>query len=245
MRRLVPQCVLAAVFLIFISLPSHAQYLSKGKKPLKHRFNAGIIVGPSLSQIDGDHFHGFHKRGIRAGIKGMAYLTKRLDIVTALLYNQKGSLLEEKNIPSSKIINRNLIHLSYMEVPLLLSFRSFKNRNYGYRYEIGFSYARLAKSRIDEGYNTSHTKRSTDYNLLEQKFQTHEFNFVGGISYFINSQIGIGFHYTVQFNKLYNKTNPLKQNTIQVQPLSRPTTTNNVSLLRNYQLGFYLTYHIF
>lgn len=218
-----------------------AQYRGKRKK-IKHRFNAGFILGGNLSQVDGDLYTGFDKAGLRSGLKGAMYLNDRLDLVVGFLYNQKGSRFEG---PKGYVTARSKvrkIHFDYMEVPLLLSIQlgDDPRDGQGYTLETGFSFARMINYDIAE--TVYDPDRVVSYDAYANDFNPNEFNLLLGMNYFFNSHFGIGFNYTIQLNKVFD--NPLERD-LSLSGAFRNDPATRVSLLRNYQIAVQVIYNIF
>lgn len=220
-----------------------AQYRSK-RKQIKHRFNAGLVMGIGLSQIDGDQYTGFDKRGLRGGLKGAMFLNDRLDIVVGLLYNQKGSKFEDL---SGNLYHRNrkrVIHLDYMEVPLLISFKmQKKEKASGYLLETGFSYARLINYRIEE--TIQDPQRNVSFNALADDLINNEFNFIASLNFFFNRHIGIGVVYTFQMNKVYENKLLEDRPALTIAASFNTDPALKIPHLRNYQLALQVVYHVF
>lgn len=225
---------------LFISLPItniEAQYRSR-KKRVKHRFNAGFVFGMSLSQIDGDLYTGFDKSGIRGGLQGSMYLTPRLDLVVGLLYNQKGSALSILNEKRG-----NVIHMDYMEIPLMVSIRTSKKDKNKCVIQVGATYARLINHSVKEFIRDP--LNDIYFSDLAKQFKSNEFNVIAGLDYYITQNIGIGFAYTFQVNETY--TNPLLATTNPSALLGsfNNNPTSKVLFLKNYQMAFHIVYSIF
>ena len=107
-------------------------------------FKAGVSIGVNLAQIDGDHQFGYDKRGFGYGIRGGVAIRKNFDIMTELLYVQKGASPKSSQPFDSR---RAEIELKYAEVPLLFSYHFKKNDLGFYKWTIqtGASYGRLLK----------------------------------------------------------------------------------------------------
>jgi len=237
MKKFIYLTLITSLLIGLTVVESTAQYRSKTGYKNKYRFNAGIVLGANFSQIDGDHYSGFDKRGIRAGVKGMIYLNKKLDITTGITFVQRGSRFEDYR---SGVLNRKndrKIHLNYIEVPLLLTYKLLKKDGKGYRIDLGGSFARLFNSEIKEVV-TPFTE-VYQYGILEDQLQSNEFNFMAAASYFLNSRLGIGLQFTLQLNKLYNNPNFF------YDPNDWDTPYKDVEHLQNYQVGVQLIYHIF
>ena len=238
MLRYLPSLIFS--FLLF-SLPSSelgAQYRSKNKK-VKHRFNAGLTLGLGLSQIDGDNYTGFDKPGFRVGARGSMFLNDRLDLVVGLLYNQKGSAISILNQKRG-----NVIHLDYMEVPLLISFKTSKDEVKRFVLEAGVSYSRLINYRIDEFIRDQ--QEDISFSILAERFKSDEFSVVAGFNYFFSQHIGLGIVYTFQLNETYSNA-ALEEisPSVLLNPLNNNSATSKVLFLKNYQVAFRMVYNIF
>jgi hypothetical protein len=85
------------------------------------KFNAGIIAGGLVSQVDGDDHGGFNKFGILGGVFTSLQLSPRTSLQLEMEFIQKGSRY-------SDTINFNsyLLRYNYLEVPLLFQFHFAK-----------------------------------------------------------------------------------------------------------------------
>ena len=101
-------------------------------------FNAGVLVGLSTSQVDGDNLAGFNKAGIKVGGFVNRKLGERCSLAFELEFIQKGS---------RKPLNQDdntyyLMRLNYLEVPLLLNYQVGGKL----KFEAGPSFAALISS---------------------------------------------------------------------------------------------------
>jgi hypothetical protein len=152
-----------------------AQQESYFKRPDKNGqdriFYAGIAAGINASQIDGDHYSGFHNAGLNAGIISYVKLKPKLFGNLELLYSQKGARnVEVANSPAVGSVPLIYIaKLNYIEIPLMLQYQAQERIQAGG----GISYSRLfnAKEEKDEiapsGINNRPPNfKQTDINLL-------------------------------------------------------------------------------
>ena len=174
-------------------------------------FKAGVSVGINLAQIDGDHQSGYDHKGFSFGLRGGFAVNKRLDIISELLYLEKGAK------PDDNITNfdqrRVVVHLKYAEVPLLMTYHLKKNDRgfYTWSFHTGFSYGRLLKStaivthrfRVDTNVSKS---------LSQEYFSKQDWSFISGLSYNIGANFGIRFRQSLTINKLYINPNPERSN---------------------------------
>lgn len=89
------------------------------------RFDAAISAGMNMSQIDGDGAGRYSHVGLRAGIGTSFSLSRDTEspwrMVVELAFAQKGSEVNRSDF-------RRSINLSYVEVPLMLSYNTMNNR---------------------------------------------------------------------------------------------------------------------
>jgi len=237
MRKLIFITLITSLLISLTLVDCQAQYRSKKGKRSQYRFNAGFVLGVNSSQIDGDHFAGFNKTGIRVGVKAMIYLHKKWDVTTGISFVQRGSRFEDFR---SGILNRKTdrkIHLDYIEVPLLLTYKLLQKNGSGYRINFGGSFGRLFNSEVIEVLPPF--AEIIEYGALQNQFQKNEINLMTDLSYFFNSRIGLGFQFTLQLNKLYD--NPNYNYTADQWREAK----NDIRQLQNYQFGIQLTYHVF
>ena len=220
----------------------------RGKKPKIHRFNAGLVLGLSFTQMDGDQFVGFDKRGIMGGLKGSMYLNKYTDLVVQLLYSQKGSRFETLSSLSYRGGKDRAIHLDYMEVPVMMNFKLYDPHRIGHGYllEVGFSYARMVNYEIQEQENVDPLKVA--YSSLTSDFNRDEWNVVAGLGYAINRHLSLGIRATMQVNLVYD--NPFlknKEDTGQLSAVPQIFTKpeEQIPHLRNYLFTINAVYNIF
>ena len=54
-------------------------------------FKAGVILGVTASQINGDDSAGFNKPGLEGGLKSAVTISEKVDISLEILYSQRGA----------------------------------------------------------------------------------------------------------------------------------------------------------
>jgi len=178
----------------------------------QQRFKAGLVLGITAAQINGDNSAKFNKLGINAGLKLNTILTDRSDFIVEILFSQRGSQTEL--IPSSGI-QQQKIHLDYIEVPIIYNYKDWLDKKEDYykmHFHAGFSYGRLFNTRFDNS-------------PLEEAgpfFRENDFSWLAGITFFTNEHIGIFARYNRSINLLFKNT---------------PTNPNTNSLL-----GFFLSF---
>lgn len=84
------------------------------------RFNAGVIAGGLVSQVDGDTWVGYHKAGFLAGGYVNLNLASHSALQLEMEYIQKGS---RRNADlENGDLNSYLFRIHYLEIPLLYQF---------------------------------------------------------------------------------------------------------------------------
>lgn len=119
-------------FILFFFLAG----VSSGQK-----FNAGLLAGLCISQVDGDHLAGFNKAGLTAGGFVNRKISEKMNLQFEIEFIQKGS-----RMPLNKDGFYFLMRLNYIEVPLLISHSVGKKWNL----EAGGSFATLVSAHEED-----------------------------------------------------------------------------------------------
>ncbi len=168
------------------------------------RFSAGVGAGVIMSQMDGDGFTGYDKLGKRVGLRGLAHITDRIDVVVEMNWEEKGARFESIN-DNKKSDNKNrTIDLAYAEIPVLCRF--FLKERGGLFGEAGISISYLVKDRYRRGARAADLDQ---YEELAPRFNRSEWNAVlgGGIEF--NRHVGVLFRTTFGFSYLYRDRSAL------------------------------------
>lgn len=102
-------------------------------------FQATVLAGFNMSQIEGDRLAGYRKLGFNAGAKISADLSERWSLSTELAFSQQGARRGVADFAS----DFDRIHYNFVEVPVLAHFRDWK-----LKVGAGVSYARLINSEV-------------------------------------------------------------------------------------------------
>ncbi len=231
MKKAYISLFLSLIFCLVFTHNVDAQRYNKKKQ--QNRFNAGVVLGVNLSQIDGDLYTGFNKIGLRGGLEGTILLNKYLDVVVGLLYVQKGSKTNSEITFASDIPPNTEIHLDYMEVPFLLSIKLGNNVHHGYTLEAGFSYARMINSKVI----SREFPDKVSYNDLIDQFNSNEFNLIFGFNFLFSERFDIGFFTEFQLNKLYEANSEMNSSLP-----NRSSEVPSVDFMRNYLIGIQAGY---
>ena len=103
------------IFVIILSLA----FVSE--KSFAQRFNAGLIVGPTFCQVDGDKYAGFHQVGLTAGayvnLPFGDYLSGQMELKYSILgAHSSHKEVTEYNYPPYSL------RLHYVEIPLMIRY---------------------------------------------------------------------------------------------------------------------------
>jgi opacity protein-like surface antigen len=182
-------------------------------KALAQSFNAGLIVGPTFCQVDGDHYAGFHQVGFTAGAYANLPVANHLSVQMELKYSLFGAHSSGKEV-SEYYYTPYSLRLHYAEIPLML------------RYDLGVF--RIAGRPLDfitleAGISADVRLRATEDVDTDFQVTTSRWNLLSatanaGVHFAFNDHLGLGarFMYSVApcrftgnpgwfYNQYYNK----------------------------------------
>lgn len=84
-------------------------------------FNAGLIVGPTFCQVDGDHYAGYHQLGFTAGTYVNLPIEDHFSVQMELKYSLLGAHSSDKEV-NEYYYNPYNLRLHYAEIPLMLRY---------------------------------------------------------------------------------------------------------------------------
>lgn len=143
-------------------------------------FQASVIAGANLSQIDGDMLFGFHKAGVNAGIRVVAKLDDRWRVGPEILFTQSGAFLPNS---SFNISEWSRFQFNTLEIPLMAYYKDWRLTA-----EAGFSYQRLFSYEVA---NFQRMDVTEEVDLNEQLFA-----FNAGVTYHVNANFGVNFRWS-------------------------------------------------
>ncbi|MBX2872490.1 MAG: PorT family protein [Saprospiraceae bacterium] len=181
------------------------------------RFNAGAVLGVNFSQIDGDYQFGFHKKGITAGAKAVAYLSPLLELNIDLMYSQRGAR-PSKNKPDIVNLDLNFVETVFLlnikvpkteEAPVSTKRRKKRKLDVFIPLQIhtGVSFGRLTHSEVVKSQRPpflQFVEQEVSFEEIRTSFNKNDISFVAGFSYFFDRHIGSSFRFYVPTNKLYD-----------------------------------------
>ncbi|MBQ6306619.1 MAG: PorT family protein [Bacteroidales bacterium] len=176
-------------------------------------FNAGLIVGPTFCQVDGDSYYGFHQLGFTAGAYVNLPLVDQLSAQMELKYSLLGAHSSDKEVREYGYLPYSL-RLHYAEIPLMLQY-NLSNFRVGGRpldfitLEAGASVD--VRLRATEDVDADYQVTTSRWNLLSATANA-------GVHFAFNDHFGLGarFMYSAApcrftgnpgwfFNQYYNK----------------------------------------
>ena len=184
-------------------------------KSFAQSFNAGLIVGPTFCQVDGDSYYGFHQLGFTAGAYAnlpiVDYLSVQMELKYSLLGAHSSHYEITERVPPLKPYS---LRLHYAEIPLMLQY-NLGNFRVGGRsldfitLEAGASVD--VRLRATEDVDADYQVTTSRWNLLSATANA-------GLHFAFNEHFGLGarFMYSVApcrftgnpgwfFNQYYNK----------------------------------------
>ena len=223
------------IVVIFLGCSINAEGQRYQKKRID-RFAAGVLAGYTFSQLDGDNYTGYHQQKPYAGIQVSSYLSPNLSFDVNFLYIRKGSTIENEEIAFRASLPKDRkVHLSYIEVPLLLKIIPHGEESKLY-FETGVSIGRMIDTHIEEN-----VRDFTDiiFTNLEPEFNKTDIAFIAGIGSDLTKDLALGARFSYSLNKLYTEPDGA------IDRGSLGFAEREVRLLRNYYVALVLSYRIF
>ena len=197
-------------------------------RALAQSFNAGLIVGPTFCQVDGDHYAGFHQLGFTAGFYASLPLNDHFFAQMELKYSLLGAHSSDREVNEFYYTPYSL-RLHYAEIPLML------------RYDLGHFRVNgrpLDFITLEAGVSADVRLRATedvygDYQVTTSRWNLFSATANAGLHFAFNEHLGLGVRYmysivpirftgypgwfynqyynkVVQFTLTYNFNSPLK-----------------------------------
>lgn len=196
-------------------------------------FEAGMLAGFNLSQMDGDYFTGFDKIGWYGGLQGIINLNRQLSLHLEMLYSQKGSRIPHGvKLDSRNEVRDRLIDLHYMDVPILLHYQLAQNSKSGFL-EFGPVISQLIQTNIEE--NAPQNIEGTVYREIQSSFENRDFSLLLGAGFPLYRDLNINLRYQYGLRRFYT-------NEDFVAPIPFSSIEKEVEFLRNYHFSIALSY---
>lgn len=198
---------------LFFSLVFIVLVTFYAKTAVAQSFNAGLILGPTFCQVDGDHYAGYHQLGFTAGTYVNLPMNDHLSAQMELKYSLLGAHSSDKEVNEYYYLPYNL-RLHYAEIPLML------------RYDLGMFRVGgrpLDYITLEAGVSLDFRMKATEDVFGDYQVTTSRWNFFSmtgnaGIHFAFNEHLGLGarFMYSVVpirftgnpgwfYNQYYNK----------------------------------------
>ncbi len=171
------------IFLLFCLM---AFTLSGQDTGPERRFEAGLVGGFNLSQIDGDLLTGFNKIGFNVGGRVDAIFTDRWRLGIEMLFAQQGASRNKLDNPASAY---DKIRMNFVEVPVMIHFTDWKIQA-----STGVSYSRLINYEIIDYTGEDVTE---DIPVKEDLV-----SFIIGGTFFFQENLGINVQWAKWINNL-------------------------------------------
>ncbi len=153
-------------------------------------FKAGLVIGVTASQINGDESAGFNKPGLEGGIKSLVNINQKSDLSLEILYSQRGAK-DEANAGTVQ----NIYRTTYVAVPIIYSYKDWVAEDYfRLHFQAGLSYGRLIDAELDN---------EVDNTAFVEAWNENDLSFLVGATYFVNKKFGITFRYNRSILRLY------------------------------------------
>ena len=163
----------------------------------EQRFRAGINLGITAAQINGDDSANFNKLGMTGGIRALTILGPNADFLIEILYSQRGSRTE---LLASSGLPQRIIQLHYVEVPFIYTYKDWYQDSEDYHkmhFQGGFSYGRLFNSNFEN----SPLEEAAPF------FRENDFSWLAGLTFHTSPNFGFYARYTRSLNLLFKNNN--------------------------------------
>lgn len=157
------------------------------KTACSQSFNAGLLAGGITSQVDGDHYSGFHQFGWTAGAYVNLPVTEHLSTQMELKYSLMGAHHSVKEVVDYGY-NPFSLRLHYAEIPLMLRY-DFGHFRAGYK-SLDFIALELGVS-IDLRLKASEDTNG-DYQVTTERWNFFSMTGNVGVHFDITDHIGLG-----------------------------------------------------
>ena len=156
-------------------------------------FNGGLLAGVTFSQVDGDHYAGFHKLGLTAGTYISLPVSRHLDLQMELKYTQMGAHSSHTEVVEYGYQPYDLT-LHYAEIPMML------------RCNFGRSFALEAGASLD-----FLLKQHGELDATTQYWKLNFFSITGnfGMHFLLTRHLGLGARMMYSITPMQTNPTPL------------------------------------
>ncbi len=137
-------------------------------------FYGGLILGANLTQIDGDNFAGYTRKGLNAGGVVFFKMDEHVAGSIEVLFSQKGSVSKAPQLlAAGYYITKYGADLNYGEIPVMINYYDDHKNHFGG----GLSYSRLGSS---NEYISTNPPPTTPFKQEDYPFKKSDFNLLLG-----------------------------------------------------------------
>ena len=155
-------------------------------------FQASLLAGINLAQVEGDDLLGFHQPGLNAGARVVAVLGEHWRVGPELLFNQQGAR-RTRNTTTNSSLDR--IRLTTVALPLMAYYRQ-----HSLEAGAGLSYQRLIDYRLTDRRGNDVTDTET---LRSDGLALHL-----DASLYFSERLGFNFRWSRYLTDLQEGTGP-------------------------------------
>ena len=172
---------------IFLSISVLIAFAST--RSFAQSFNAGLTAGATFSQVDGDHYAGFHQLGFTAGFYANLPLDDFWSTQMELKYSLLGAHSSDKEVNEYGYSPYSL-RLHYAEIPLML------------RYNLGAF--RMDFLTVEAGASLDFRVRATedvngDFEITTSRWRFFSATANAGLHFAFNDHLGLGARFMYSF----------------------------------------------
>jgi len=167
----------------------------------QQRFRAGVILGVTASQIDGDNSAGYNKLGLQTGLRAVARLKGRTEASIEFLFTQRGS---QSELIKDEFSNFFSLTTNYLEVPVQWHFKDWLIEGeegepdyYKVSFNGGFSYGRLLGTKVNDDLSAIRV-------IAPDYLKKNDFSFVLGANFFATRHFCLTLRYVRSIGYMYD-----------------------------------------
>lgn len=188
-KHILKQLMAGGTLLVGCLLMSATTYAQLDYFDENRTFHGGLVGGLNISQVDGDNFAGYTKKGFNLG--GIVYFKMDEEHIKGSLevsYTQKGAQSKGVFVAAPGLaVTDYAVTLNYAEVPFMINYFDQHLHHFG----AGFSYSRLGTKKETITFSPSQPIA----NLDDYPFKKSDFNFLLGA----NFHCWKGFFFNMRF----------------------------------------------
>ena len=161
------------------------------------RFDAAVLAGVTVSQLDGDNSAGYNKVGLIGGLDGIILLSEKMEVSVGLHFNQQGSRCET-NLDAGAPCGVLKINLNYVDIPVLFHYKDWKSGSgdhYRLQFNIGLGYGRLISGKAQDRFGDE---------VPTDQLRKDQISGQVGFHYNFDERLSLGVRHSRAINLLYD-----------------------------------------